>query len=151
MSQVLRCANGHEWEAPDTTAAGSAPLPCPVCGHAPPKVTHRWTGRDSYGLRHGTHPEAACPRCRRACVAPEAMPGAYGAFLRPWSALQVLGQWNAGRVRRAGRAQPSHPQSWAIRAEDFDRLADDGEDLSRYLDWRRARRRVPQLRIRAGR
>ena len=32
MSQVLRCANGHEWEAPDTTADGGASLPCPVCG-----------------------------------------------------------------------------------------------------------------------
>jgi eukaryotic-like serine/threonine-protein kinase len=33
MSQVLRCANGHEWGAPDAAAAdGGASLPCPVCG-----------------------------------------------------------------------------------------------------------------------
>src|SRR5215469_4497748 len=31
MSQVLRCANGHEWEAPDAAAADGG-LPCPVCG-----------------------------------------------------------------------------------------------------------------------
>jgi hypothetical protein len=33
MSQLLRCANGHEWEAPEPAAPdGGASLPCPVCG-----------------------------------------------------------------------------------------------------------------------
>jgi serine/threonine protein kinase len=36
MPRLLRCANGHEWEAPteQTSAAGSAVAACPVCGAA---------------------------------------------------------------------------------------------------------------------
>src|SRR5437588_8172141 len=37
MSNLLRCANGHEWEAPaeDAGLAGDATIPCPVCGSVP--------------------------------------------------------------------------------------------------------------------
>jgi hypothetical protein len=32
MTQLLRCANGHEWEVNTQAARAAGPLPCPVCG-----------------------------------------------------------------------------------------------------------------------
>src|SRR3954452_11881014 len=32
MPQLLRCANGHEWEAPVRDVVSDAISPCPVCG-----------------------------------------------------------------------------------------------------------------------
>jgi hypothetical protein len=126
------------------------PAPCPVCGH-PPKVSHLLNGP-----RGSTFPLIRCPRCRRAEIAQDAVPGVYGAFLRPWTALQLMGRWNAGKMRRLAPEEAYlhtargaaywaawrrlYPRPWAIRVEDFDRLADDGENIERYIDWRNVRR-----------
>ena len=77
------------------------PKPCPYCGHAA-QVLHVMEGQDYQPLR-GTHPEVWCPRCQRATMCPCALADDEAAYGKPWTALQMIGRWNAGWWWNAGR------------------------------------------------